>query len=292
MNILFIIVLITFIILLAVFTIFIIKYKKDTLITIDNGDNDIAIYYGYLKECNQNKIVRLSKKVFKIAANIIFAAVFIIFIIFFIFNYLNIIPYKIMAVATNSMAYKNEENIYLIDNNLNNQFNANDIVIIKKVNKIEELKIYDIISYINEDNINIIHRIIEIDNDVIITRGDSNNASDEPITFDQVVGVYTNVKIPKLGLIVFFLQSYFGILCIIAVYYLLIIYSIIYSKISTKEKERLDYLIKLVNNKNKYTLIGKTGTIKVTSNEYEMIKEKNNVSETKIIGDNDEVKIN
>lgn len=292
MNILFIIVLITFIILLAVFTIFIIKYKKDTLITIDNGDNDIAIYYGYLKECNQNKIVRLSKKVFKIAANIIFAAVFIIFIIFFIFNYLNIIPYKIMAVATNSMAYKNEENIYLIDNNLNNQFNANDIVIIKKVNKIEELKIYDIISYINEDNINIIHRIIEIDNDVIITRGDSNNASDEPITFDQVVGVYTNVKIPKLGLIVFFLQSYFGILCIIAIYYLLIIYSIIYSKISTKEKERLDYLIKLVNNKNKYTLIGKTGTIKVTNNEYEMIKEKNNVSETKIIGDNDEVKIN
>lgn len=292
MNILFIIVLITFIILLAVFTIFIIKYKKDTLITIDNGDNDIAIYYGYLKECNQNKIVRLSKKVFKIAANIIFAAVFIIFIIFFIFNYLNIIPYKIMAVATNSMAYKNEENIYLIDNNLNNQFNANDIVIIKKVNKIEELKIYDIISYINEDNINIIHRIIEIDNDVIITRGDSNNASDGPITFDQVVGVYTNVKIPKLGLIVFFLQSYFGILCIIAVYYLLIIYSIIYSKISTKEKERLDYLIKLVDNKNKYTLIGKTGTIKVTSNEYEMIKEKNNVSETKIIGDNDEVKIN
>lgn len=292
MNILFIIVLITFIILLAVFTIFIIKYKKDTLVTIDNGDNDIAIYYGYLKECNQNKIVRLSKKVFKIAANIIFAAVFIIFIIFFIFNYLNIIPYKIMAVATNSMAYKNEENIYLIDNNLNNQFNANDIVIIKKVNNIEELKKFDIISYINEDNINIIHRIIELDNDVIITRGDSNNVSDKAIHFDQVVGVYTNIKIPKLGLIVFFLQSYFGILGIIAVYYLLLIYSIIYSKINIKEKERLSYLIKLVGNKNNYSLIGKTGTIKVTSNEYEMIKEKNNVSETKIIGDNDEVKIN
>ena len=113
MNILFIIVLITFILLLAVFTIFIIKYKKDTLITINNGDSDIAIFYGYLKKRNQNKVVRVSKKVFKIAADIIFAAVFLIIIIFFIFNYFNITPYKIMVVATNSMAFKNEENRYL-----------------------------------------------------------------------------------------------------------------------------------------------------------------------------------
>lgn len=290
MNILFIIVLITFILLLAVFTIFIIKYKKDTLITINNGDSDIAIFYGYLKKRNQNKVVRLSKKVFKIAADIIFAAVFLIVIIFFIFNYFNITPYKIMVVATNSMAFKNEENRYL--ENINNQFNANDIVIVKKVNNINELKLYDVISYINEDNVNIIHRIIEIDNDSIITRGDSNNISDKPIKFSQVVGVYTNFKIPKLGLIVFFLESYFGVLCIISIYYLLIVCSIIFSKINKEEKERLEFLIKLVKNRTKFILIGKDGKIIVDSNNYKLIKEKNLNLETKIIGDNDEVKIN
>ncbi len=290
MNILFIIVLITFILLLAVFTIFIIKYKKDTLITINNGDSDIAIFYGYLKKRNQNKVVRLSKKVFKIAADTIFAAVFLIVIIFFIFNYFNITPYKIMVVATNSMAFKNEENRYL--ENINNQFNANDIVIVKKVNNINELKLYDVISYINEDNVNIIHRIIEIDNDSIITRGDSNNISDKPIKFSQVVGVYTNFKIPKLGLIVFFLESYFGVLCIISIYYLLILCSIIFSKINREEKERLEFLIKLVKNRTKFILIGKDGKIIVDSNNYKLIKEKNLNLETKIIGDNDEVKIN
>lgn len=290
MNILFIIVLITFILLLAVFTIFIIKYKKDTLITINNGDSDIAIFYGYLKKRNQNKVVRVSKKVFKIAADIIFAAVFLIIIIFFIFNYFNITPYKIMVVATNSMAFKNEENEYL--ENINNQFNANDIVIVKKVNNINELKLYDVISYINEDNVNIIHRIIEIDNDSIITRGDSNNISDKPIKFSQVVGVYTNFKIPKLGLIVFFLESYFGVLCIISIYYLLILCSIIFSKINKEEKERLEFLIKLVKNRTKFILIGKDGKIIVDSNNYKLIKEKNLNLETKIIGDNDEVKIN
>ena len=290
MNILFIIVLITFILLLAVFTIFIIKYKKDTLITINNGDSDIAIFYGYLKKRNQNKVVRLSKKVFKIAADIIFAAVFLIVIIFFIFNYFNITPYKIMVVATNSMAFKNEENRYL--ENINNQFNANDIVIVKKVNNINELKLYDVISYINEDNVNIIHRIIEIDNDSIITRGDSNNISDKPIKFSQVIGVYTNFKIPKLGLIVFFLESYFGVLCIISIYYLLILCSIIFSKINREEKERLEFLIKLVKNRTKFILIGKDGKIIVDSNNYKLIKEKNLNLETKIIGDNDEVKIN
>lgn len=290
MNILFIIVLITFILLLAVFTIFIIKYKKDTLITINNGDSDIAIFYGYLKKRNQNKVVRVSKKVFKIAADIIFAAVFLIIIIFFIFNYFNITPYKIMVVATNSMAFKNEENEYL--ENINNQFNANDIVIVKKVNNINELKLYDVISYINEDNVNIIHRIIEIDNDSIITRGDSNNISDKPIKFSQVVGVYTNFKIPKLGLIVFFLESYFGVLCIISIYYLLTFCSIIFSKINKEEKERLEFLIKLVKNRSKFILIGKDGKIIVDSNNYKLIKEKNLNLETKIIGDNDEVKIN
>ncbi len=290
MNVLFIIVLITFILLLAVFTIFIIKYKKDTLITINNGDSDIAIFYGYLKKRNQNKVVRVSKKVFKIAADIIFAAVFLIIIIFFIFNYFNITPYKIMVVATNSMAFKNEENEYL--ENINNQFNANDIVIVKKVNNINELKLYDVISYINEDNVNIIHRIIEIDNDSIITRGDSNNISDKPIKFSQVVGVYTNFKIPKLGLIVFFLESYFGVLCIISIYYLLILCSIIFSKINKEEKERLEFLIKLVKNRTKFILIGKDGKIIVDSNNYKLIKEKNLNLKTKIIGDNDEVKIN
>ena len=205
-------------------------------------------------------------------------------IIFFILNYLNITPYKILVVATDSMSYKNEENTYLFTNDLNNQFSSNDIVIVKRVNDITDLKLYDIISYTNNKGINIIHRIIDINDEFIVTRGDANNISDDVITFNQVIGVYNNFRIPKLGLIVFYLQSYYGMLCVFAIYYLLIMYSYVSNRIKKEEENRLIAIKAMVNNLNKYTLIGKQGKIEVENNNFCLIKEKNQTIKTHIGG--------
>lgn len=276
------VILIVFIIFLALFTIFLFKYKKDYNLAIFNEEADISIFYKYLK--NKNKKLYITKKILKIAANIIFAAIFVIVIIFFILNYLNITPYKILVVATDSMSYKNEENTYLFNNDLNNQFSSNDIVIVKRVNDITDLKLYDIISYTNNKGINIIHRIIDINDEFIVTRGDANNISDDVITFNQVIGVYNNFRIPKLGLIVFYLQSYYGILCVFAIYYLLIMYSYVSNRIKKEEENRLIAIKAMVNSLNKYTLIGKQGKIEVENNNFCLIKEKNPNIKTHIGG--------
>ena len=50
-----------------------------------------------------------------------------------------------------------------------------------------DYKVGDIISFKDEDSI-ITHRIIEINDDKIVTKGDSNNTTDNPITKDKIVG--------------------------------------------------------------------------------------------------------
>ena len=72
--------------------------------------------------------------------------------------------------------------------------------------------------------INIEPRIIKIDDSTGVphysTRGDANNADDGyDLTFKDIVGVYTNKKIDKIGAVVLFLQSPIGISTFIAVLY-------------------------------------------------------------------------
>ena len=82
--------------------------------------------------------------------------------------------------------------------------NINDFVIIKKTNNI---KINDIISF-KENNTKkeILHRVISIDKDKIITKGDANNTEDMPINMNQVTGVYVG-KIKYLGNIISFITQ-------------------------------------------------------------------------------------
>ena len=94
---------------------------------------------------------------------------------------------SIMVVASGSMSYKNEVNDYLIENNLNDQFDTYDIIVIKQVNNSSELELYDTIAYYNGTE-NIIHRIVNInDNGTYITRGDANTSSDPVLVeFDDI----------------------------------------------------------------------------------------------------------
>lgn len=89
-----------------------------------------------------------------------------------VFNkeYINFCGYTIFQVITGSM----EDTIKI-----------KDIVIVKLTQ--DELKEKDIITYKAGENF-ITHRIIRIENDEIITRGDANNSEDDPIKKDDVVG--------------------------------------------------------------------------------------------------------
>ena len=160
----------------------------------------------------------------------------------------------VIVISTGSMSEKNEDNDYLFENNLNNQFNAYDIIGITAYDNPEDVNLYDVVAYKNEEDIIIVHRIIEIrevnGEKVFITRGDSNNTSDTNfqyrnyLTFDNIVGYYNGFRMELIGVFVIFLQSNAGIITIVAIAYCLIMFDHYNSKLEEAINKRSDLLIK------------------------------------------------
>lgn len=85
---------------------------------------------------------------------------------------------------------------------------------------IPSLKEGDIVSFM-EGKVVVTHRIISIDTDengetVYITKGDANNIEDEPISADDIIGIY-RFRIPKLGDFAMFLQKPLGMAVFIGI---------------------------------------------------------------------------
>lgn len=84
-------------------------------------------------------------------------------------DYINFFGYTIFQVITGSMS---------------NTIEVKDIVIVKITKDIDE---NDIITFKNGKNF-VTHRVIELDNEKVLTKGDANNKADDPISKDDIVG--------------------------------------------------------------------------------------------------------
>ena len=62
----------------------------------------------------------------------------------------------------------------------------------------DKIKENDIITYTDDKDF-ITHRVIKIDGQDLITRGDANNSEDKPIKSDQILGKVIYI-IPKIGI--------------------------------------------------------------------------------------------
>ena len=138
---------------------------------------------------NQNKILKIIKNI------IINLIIFILGIIAIISiwisiqlniqnkEYVDIFGFSIFSTETGSMSPTMEKG---------------DIVFVKIGEQVQEK---DIITY-QKGNSFITHRIIEINGDSIIAKGDNNNTQDEAITKDSIVGkvvfIINNVEIWKM----------------------------------------------------------------------------------------------
>ena len=74
--------------------------------------------------------------------------------------------------------------------------NVKDFIIVKESDK---YSVGDIITY-KEDNSYITHRIIKINGDTLVTKGDANNSEDKIISKSEVIGKVVKI-IPKGGVI-------------------------------------------------------------------------------------------
>lgn len=96
-------------------------------------------------------------------------------------DYTNFFGYTVFEVTTGSMA--KTLNIY-------------DVILVKIT---KDINTNDIITFKNENNELITHRIMEIDGDKLVTKGDANNTEDKTITKDAVIGKVISVY-PRLGI--------------------------------------------------------------------------------------------
>ena len=128
-------------------------------------------------------------KVFSFILNILLIIVTVIIIIgmYYIYqlkiekkDYANMFGYTFFEVATGSMKPTME---------------IGDVVIVKLTNQIEQ---NDIIVYVDGKDI-ITHRLIEINDNELIAKGDANNSEDKPIQRHMVLGEVIQI-LPKLGI--------------------------------------------------------------------------------------------
>ena len=148
-----------------------------------------------------------------------------------------------IAVASGSMSEQNPANPYLQQNGLDNQFDTYDMIFLEKVDSASELRLYDVIAFVNDEGVNVIHRIVGFQGNAYITRGDSNNADDQyHPTFDDVLGRYTDQHVPYIGIFVMFLQSYSGIVTVLAVIYCLFMIEGVGNKLFDAREARLSIL--------------------------------------------------
>lgn len=84
------------------------------------------------------------------------------------------------------------------------EIEINDFVVIKQPG---EIAVGDIVAY-KDDSVSeeVLHRVIKIDGDEVITKGDANNTNDKPISKAQITGVYVG-KIEHLGEIISFINQ-------------------------------------------------------------------------------------
>lgn len=78
-----------------------------------------------------------------------------------------------------------------------------DMILLRGVDGPEDLEVGDIVAFQHEKGITV-HRVLEIDGDLITTQGDGNPVEDKPIQFDRVVGRVVTVggrlaKVPYVG---------------------------------------------------------------------------------------------
>lgn len=102
-----------------------------------------------------------------------------IFIFFSLYNFISI---KFMHKNyTNFLGYGLFE---VISGSMSPTINVNDLIVVRIT---DNIKNNDIITYYSDGDF-ITHRVINIQDDYIITKGDANNSDDVMITHDMVVG--------------------------------------------------------------------------------------------------------
>ena len=235
----------------TIFTILYRTYAKSAVAEYESGKCDVELIDETI--ISNIKNAKKHRRVLRRVKQVLFWVVLALLVPFMLISvYSKIVDgvamingHGMIAVASGSMSEKNSANPYLA--NIDNQFNTYDMIMLKKVESPSELQLYDVIAYVNDEGVNIIHRIVGFQQTSsgvrFVTRGDSNNADDEyKPSMDDILGEYTGKRVPYVGVFLMFLQSYSGIITVAAIIYCLIMIESMGNKIYDAREDRLVFL--------------------------------------------------
>ena len=159
-------------------------------------------------------MTREKKQFLEKVINIILNILIFIFAIFLLISIYNNIQVKILGNDYSSFfGYSMFE---VQTGSMSKAIEAGDMIVVKKEDDIE---INDIITF-KQGNDFVTHRVVEIYNDTLVTRGDANNTKDDPITKSQVVGKVVKI-LPGFGIIRKILFNPFVLIALIVTLYLI-----------------------------------------------------------------------
>ena len=256
----------TLICLVSFSTVFIIlfrSYFKNVESSINEGKEDIDLIDTALLKEKEAKSKK--RKIFSRIGKITSHSLVGLLVVFFAFSLVTrltstTLPYNnstLVTIASGSMSEKNPTNTYLVDNNLDNQFDTYDMIGVTRYKSEEDVKLYDVIAFKSNNNKTVIHRIIKIENidgkNYYTTRGDSNSSNDNNVlygsylTYESFVGYYNGVRIKGIGAFVIFLQSGSGIITVVSILVCFIMFDYYKSKTDKAMNKRTNMLIELID---------------------------------------------
>lgn len=159
------------------------------------------------------------KAIAKVIASILLSLLVILCVYTFVMtdilkkDYVNVLGYSYFVVGSGSMS---------------DAIEVNDIVFVKIT---KDVKPNDIVTYKSVDNIIVTHRLISIDKDKYILKGDANNVSDDPINKDQIIGKVNLVISPM------FILKCIAVFLILFIFLALINFDAIFNKFIAKDKK-------------------------------------------------------
>jgi len=247
----------------VVFTILFRHYYLTAIDSVASGERDIELIDNAVIEELESRSKK--KKALRLAAKIASWTLLGIVLVAFGFSLYARLSENQMAfgdtswivIASGSMSEKNSANQYLVENDLNNQFDTYDIIRIAKYSSVEEVRQYDVVAFKSKDGTTIVHRIVTISEDMegptYLTRGDSNSADDSGafydglLHYDDLIGHYTGDRIQALGALPIFLQSNAGIITVVAIAYCLLMFDHYKGKFDGAVVDRTNVLIEVLD---------------------------------------------
>ena len=224
------------------------KYKME----LEQGKHDIEL----CEELNNKKQKKVKNKIVSyVLTSIILLALLALFITGIIAktknNSFSVNGNTTLVIKSDSMSgfYDNTlaDNYEELGYDQNLQFSYGDICFFEKPST--ELKIGEVYAY-SYNNIIITHRLIDTkeikdsDGNIIKTyyifRGDNNPSKDQTLVpADKILYHYTGKRIPFVGDLILFAQSYIGIWCIICVIGVVISSDIVLNKMQKLNNQRI-----------------------------------------------------